>query len=158
MKQIAQMQCKKTPVSPFGLIMSSDRNINLKDTPEFSQGLFEIQDEASQLCALRVKCRPPEKVLDYCAGSGGKTLAFAHQLEGKGLIELNDTRPDALAKAKLRLKRAGVTNYQLFSRKYRFDWVVLDVPCSGMGTLRRNPDIKYKFSLEKLQGKAARRT
>lgn len=87
-----------------------------------------------------MECKPLNKVLDYCAGSGGKTLALAHQLEGKGLIEINDTRIEALNKAKLRLKRAGVFNYSLFSRKYKFDWILVDVPCTGVGTLRRNAD------------------
>lgn len=66
---------------------------------------------------------------------------------------MNDTRSDALAKAKIRLRRAGVTNYSIFTKKHKYDWILLDVPCTGLGTLRRNPDTKYKFSLERLDGK-----
>ncbi|KAM3131002.1 hypothetical protein pb186bvf_016920 [Paramecium bursaria] len=151
MKQM-KLYHKKTLVSPFGLILSQKNNINLKDTEQFRDGLFEIQDEASQICALRVKCQPKQKVLDYCCGSGGKTLAFAHQMQNQGLIEIYDTREDALIKAKQRFKRAGIQNYQHFSRKYKFDWILLDVPCSGLGTLRRNPDIKYKVNKRSLIG------
>lgn len=97
-----------------------------------------------------MKCKPLDKVLDFCAGSGGKTLAFAHQMEGKGVIEINDTRSEALQKAKQRFRRAGITNYTLFTKKFKYDWILLDVPCTGLGTLRRNPDTKYKFTLDKL--------
>ena len=60
--------------------------MQLQGTPMFVEGLFEIQDEASQICALRVECKPKERVLDYCAGSGGKSLAFAHQMEVFGFL------------------------------------------------------------------------
>jgi len=98
-------------------------------------------------------------ILDYCGGSGGKTLAIAPFTMGKGQIFLHDIRKHILLEAKKRLRRAGVQNYQLVQSKDelfrnfkgKFDWILLDVPCSGSGTLRRNPDLKWKFSLEKLE-------
>ncbi|CAD8065406.1 unnamed protein product [Paramecium sonneborni] len=149
-KEMKNLYFKKTLTSPYGLIVSKENNVNLSDTDQFKEGLFEIQDEASQVCALRVQCKPNDKVLDYCAGSGGKTLAFAHQMEGKGVIEINDSRSEALAKAKIRLRRAGIMNYSFFTKKFKYDWILLDVPCTGLGTLRRNPDSKYRFSQERL--------
>jgi 16S rRNA C967 or C1407 C5-methylase (RsmB/RsmF family) len=130
---------------------------NFFTLPEFQEGLFEVQDEASQLAALMVQAKPNNQVLDFCAGSGGKTLAFAPYLEGRGQIFLHDIRPHALVEAKKRLKRAGIHNAQtiksteqarLKKLKKQMDWVLVDAPCSGTGTLRRNPDMKYKFSLE----------
>jgi 16S rRNA C967 or C1407 C5-methylase (RsmB/RsmF family) len=97
-------------------------------------------------------------VLDYCAGAGGKTLAFAHLLQQTGQIYLHDIRPAALQEARKRLNRAGVQNVQFSispTLKGKMDWVIVDVPCSGTGTLRRNPDLKWKFEtmdLEKLMG------
>lgn len=145
--------CAPTAHSPWGIVFK-DR-IHLLSLPEFQQGLFEIQDEASQLAAALVEAKPKDQVLDFCAGSGGKTLAFAPAMRNQGQIYLNDIRPAALQKARLRLKRAGIQNaqFQLSPKlKEKMDWVFVDVPCSGTGTLRRNPDLKWKFNLEMLQG------
>jgi 16S rRNA (cytosine967-C5)-methyltransferase len=122
---------------------------------EFKEGLFEIQDEASQLVASLVRAEPGQQVLDYCAGSGGKTLAFAHCLQNKGQIYLHDNRPYILEQARKRLCRAGIQNAQFLTEGHpkigklqkKMDWVLVDVPCTGTGTLRRNPDQKWKFSL-----------
>jgi len=97
-------------------------------------------------------------VLDYCGGSAGKTLAFAPFTQGRGQIFIHDIRKYILLEAKKRLRRAGVQNYQLNPDKEKLhtllknkcDWVLLDVPCSGTGTIRRNPDLKIKFSNERL--------
>lgn len=121
--------------------------------PEFKEGLFEMQDEASQIVASQVQAVPGDHVLDYCAGSGGKTLAIAPLMKGKGQFYLHDIRSQTLLEAKKRLKRAGVQNAQFIPsedpKKKRFrgrmDWVLVDAPCSGSGTLRRNPDMKWKF-------------
>ncbi|MEM7175103.1 MAG: RsmB/NOP family class I SAM-dependent RNA methyltransferase [Chlamydiota bacterium] len=128
--------------------------IHLPLLPEFKAGLFEVQDEGSQLIADHLNVKEGDHVLDYCAGSGGKTLAFAHKMSGKGQIYLYDSRPHILVEAKKRLKRAGVQNAHIVTRKQlkkprfqaRMDWILLDVPCSGSGTFRRNPDAKWRLS------------
>lgn len=146
-----------TKESVFGIRF--EQKINFGALEEFKQGFFEVQDEASQLVANLVEAKPGDQILDYCAGSGGKTLAFAYKLQGKGQIYLHDIRPKALVEAKRRLKRAGIENAQILSHdaplkeklQGKLDWILIDVPCSGSGTLRRNPDLKWKFSEETLQ-------
>jgi 16S rRNA (cytosine967-C5)-methyltransferase len=106
------------------------------------------------LAALRADIKPGELVLDYCGGSGGKSLAIAHLLQGKGQIFVHEPREVALGKARRRFARAGVNNVQFHSNEEslgrvgsgKMDWVIVDAPCTGTGTLRRNPDIKLKFS------------
>jgi 16S rRNA C967 or C1407 C5-methylase (RsmB/RsmF family) len=148
-------------VSPVGITFL--KKINLFALPEFKQGFFEVQDEGSQLLAGLMKVAPGDLVMDYCSGSGGKSLAFAPRMEGTGQIYLHDIRPFALQEARNRLKRAGIQNAQtilndsqhLKKLKKKMDWVLADVPCSGTGTLRRNPDMKWKFeeaALERLVG------
>lgn len=137
------------PEAPSGI--QFHERINFFTLPEFKEGLFEIQDESSQLAAALVLAKPKDHVLDYCAGAGGKTLAFAHLLQNKGQIYLHDIRPSALQKARKRMERAGVQNVQFnLGKKGKMDWVVVDVPCTGTGTLRRNPDLKWKFNLPAL--------
>jgi 16S rRNA (cytosine967-C5)-methyltransferase len=130
-----------------------EEKINFFGTEEFKAGFFEVQDEASQLIAELIAIQPGERCLDYCAGSGGKSLAIAPKLQGRGQLFLHDIRPHALQEAKKRLKRAGIQNAQLLPHdspnkkniKGKMDWVLVDAPCSGTGTLRRNPDRKWKF-------------
>lgn len=144
----------KTTFSPLGITLSSREALFSLDL--FKKGYFEMQDEGSQLVALEVAAKDNEHVLDFCSGSGGKTLAFAHQMNGKGQIYLHDIRKSALQQARKRMKRANVQNYQIlddfaqFVKKKRplFDWILLDVPCSGSGTLRRNPEQKWQFTDE----------
>ena len=102
----------KTEISPFGVKIPANRNIDLYDTEQFKEGHFEVQDEASQIAALQVKAKPGDIVLDFCSGSGGKSLAIAHLLEGKGQIFLHDPRVSSLENAKKRFKKAGITNVQ----------------------------------------------
>jgi 16S rRNA C967 or C1407 C5-methylase (RsmB/RsmF family) len=113
--------------------------------PEFKAGYFEVQDEGSQLVAERIQAKPGDHVLDYCSGSGGKTLAFAPSMQGKGQIYLHDNRPWILLEARKRLNRAGIQNAQFVLPKKKVDWLLADVPCSGTGTLRRNPEAKWKI-------------
>lgn len=149
-----QVTCKRGEFSPLAIITS--HRLNFFGMDLFKNGHFEMQDEGSQLVAFQIEAKPREQVLDYCAGAGGKTLAFAPQMNGKGQIYLHDIRPNALLEAKKRLKRAGIENAQILSpdRKHLFhgkmDWVLVDVPCSGSGTLRRNPDMKWRFTKEGL--------
>jgi 16S rRNA (cytosine967-C5)-methyltransferase len=146
--------CKHSPVG-----INVNTKTHLFSLDEFKEGFFEIQDESSQRAALMMDPRPGQNVLDYCAGSGGKTLAFANKLKGKGQIYLHDIRLSAFRQAKKRLKRAGIENAQYLLPEHptlkklnkRMDWVFVDAPCTGTGTLRRNPDMKWRFSSKGLQ-------
>ncbi|MCH9612814.1 MAG: Ribosomal RNA small subunit methyltransferase B [Chlamydiia bacterium] len=151
-----EVACRPTLHSEGGIYL--DGRINIFGSSLFKKGYFEVQDEASQVAAEMVLLKPGEKVLDYCAGSGGKTLAFAHRSEGKGQIFLHDIREQALFEAKKRCRRAGLQNIQFIPHqkkalnriKQKMDWIVVDAPCSGSGTLRRNPDQKERFDLNGL--------
>ncbi|HRW58738.1 MAG TPA: RsmB/NOP family class I SAM-dependent RNA methyltransferase [Chlamydiales bacterium] len=151
-----QYDIEKTKNAPNGIHFK--KKINFFATPEFKNGLFEIQDEGSQLLANLVECKPSDLVFDYCAGSGGKTLAFAPRMDKKGQIFLHDIRDYILLEAKKRLKRADIQNAQIvlpYSKKLKtlknkMDWVLVDAPCSGSGTYRRNPDMKWKYRHEDL--------
>lgn len=140
--------------SPEGIVFN--KRINFFELAEFKEGLFEVQDEGSQLVAQQVNALPGELVMDYCAGAGGKTLAFAPKMQNKGQIYLYDIRQSALQDSRKRLRRAGIQNAQIIFEgteklkrlKKKMDWVLVDAPCSGTGTLRRNPDMKWKFSEE----------
>ena len=146
---------QKTSLSSLGIMFS--KRINLFTLEEFKSGFFEVQDEGSQLVADMVEVKAGDAVLDFCAGSGGKTLAFAPKMQERGQIFLYDIRQGALRQAKKRLKRAFIQNaqivptYEKLKTQKPFDWILLDVPCSGSGTLRRNPDMKWKFTLADLE-------
>lgn len=145
-----------TPYSSNGIVFF--KRVSFFSLPEFKEGLFEVQDEGSQLVADLVKAEPGQLVMDYCAGSGGKTLAFAPKMQNKGQIFLHDVRHGALIDCRKRLRRAGIQNAQVIPAedaklkklKKGMDWVLVDAPCSGTGTLRRNPDMKWKYSDEML--------
>jgi len=147
------------PCSYSDLGITFRKKINFFGLPEFKEGLFEIQDEGSQLLANLVQAQPGQLIMDYCSGSGGKTLAFAPQMNGTGQIYLHDVRSYVLDEARKRLRRAGIQNAQVVMEndpklkkiKKKMDWVLADVPCSGTGTLRRNPDMKWKFDPAALQ-------
>lgn len=134
------------------------KKLNFFSLPEFKKGFFEVQDEGSQLLAQLVQSQPGQLVMDFCAGSGGKTLAFAPLMQNSGQIFLHDVRNYALQDARKRLRRAGIQNAQIIQSedqklkklKKKMDWVLVDAPCSGTGTLRRNPDMKWKFNPEML--------
>jgi len=110
---------------------------------------------------LRVNCKPGDLVLDYCGGGDGKSLAIAHLLQQKGQIFVHEPREVAMGKIKRRFTRAGVTNVQYYNCEEslnrialgKMNWVIVDAPSTGTGTLRRNPDIKLKFSENFLQTK-----
>ncbi len=134
-----------------------NKNTHILGTQEFKDGFFEVQDEGSQLLSNLVHVQPGEQVLDYCAGAGGKSLAVAPKMKQKGQLYLHDIRVNALQEAKRRLKKAGVQNAQIIESndtkglkrlRKKMDWVLVDVPCSGTGTLRRNPDMKWRFREE----------
>lgn len=148
---------KPTPVSPFGIIF--DERVNIFDSQEFRDGLFEIQDEGSQQLGLKVDPKPGELVWDACAGGGGKTLILGALMQNKGRIVATDIRPKKLIELTKRAKRAGLFNVfpadlnrvsEIKHAKKGFDKILVDAPCSGTGTLRRNPDAKWKLSEEKI--------
>ena len=145
------LSVEEDPATPLAIRLL--KRVNLCALPEFAEGLFEIQDAGSQSVADLVQAQPGDSVLDFCAGAGGKTLCFAPRLQNQGQIFLHDVRLEALFEAKRRLRRAGIQNAQtilhtdtnrLSPLLGRMDWVLVDVPCSGTGTLRRNPDLKWK--------------
>jgi 16S rRNA (cytosine967-C5)-methyltransferase len=152
-----QFDISPTLYSKDGIVFH--KKIAFFTLPEFKEGLFEVQDEASQLLSQLIQVKKGEKVLDYCAGSGGKTLAFAPKMEMSGQIYLHDIRKHILLEAKKRLKRAGIQNAQVIQSdspylsklKKQMDWVLVDAPCSGTGTMRRNPDMKWQFNEEAFQ-------
>ncbi len=157
---LSYFQSEKYKVIPGSLAATAivfEQKINFFTLKPFTEGLFEVQDESSQQAALLAPATEGDEVLDYCAGSGGKALAIAPKLKGKGQIYLHDVRKRALVEAKKRLKRAGIQNAQVVQAtdykrlsllEGRMNLVFVDAPCSGTGTLRRNPDMKWKFSKE----------
>lgn len=144
-------------LSPVGLRLTKRRP--LRGTKAFKDGLLEVQDEGSQLVALLTYAKPGMKVVDFCAGAGGKTLALAAGMENKGRIVACDTSEIRLNRAADRIKRAGsyiVERRVLSSARDKwvkrrsgrfdggFDRVLVDAPCTGSGTWRRNPDQKWR--------------
>lgn len=147
--------CKPTAFSPWGIVCAERWRADQHKL--FREGHFEIQDEASQMCALVVDAKPGEKIIDYCAGAGGKTLALAALMNNKGQLYATDIDATKLEEAQKRLRRNGVHNAQCkpldaATRKWldkhagTFDRVLVDAPCSGSGTWRRNPDAKWKLT------------
>jgi len=148
-----------TPLSPIGLRVRG--RPPLATLPCFRDGLIEVQDEGSQLVALLVDARPGMRVVDFCAGAGGKTLAMAAAMRNKGHIVACDVLRDRVERAATRLNRAGVHNVERrglsterdpwVKRHARsFDRVLVDAPCSGVGIWRRNPDAKWRFTTDDL--------
>ncbi|WP_348663592.1 RsmB/NOP family class I SAM-dependent RNA methyltransferase [Chlamydia vaughanii] len=118
----------------------------LQHSPAFHRGLFEIQDESSQKITLDVPLNKKDRILDFCAGAGGKSLVFAEKAHH---VVLHDSRKEVLEEAKQRLRRAGARNFSIGEqhlRKNSFSVVVVDAPCSGTGVFRRHPEKKSQFS------------
>jgi 16S rRNA (cytosine967-C5)-methyltransferase len=145
-----------TRVSPFGIELSN--RADLRTLPAFKQGMIEVQDEASQLTVLAAHPRAGERVLDACAGAGGKSLMLAMLLGAGGEIVAEDLDERKLTELRRRAKRAGARGIHArpspAPRRGRilgeglFDLVVVDAPCSGTGTLRRSPDLKWRLDPE----------
>lgn len=146
-----------TPLSPWGLRFKDHPAINRH--PLFLDGTLEVQDEGSQLLALLLGARRGEMVCDFCAGAGGKTLAIGAMMASTGRLYAFDVADKRLANLKPRLARSGLSNVmpQLISSENdtrlkrlagKLDRVLVDAPCSGLGTLRRNPDLKFRQSRE----------
>ena len=144
-----------TPYSPSGIRMAQKMTISRH--PLFTDGKIEVQDEGSQLLAYLVAPRRGEMVADFCAGAGGKSLALGALMRNSGRIYAFDVSDKRLFNLGQRLKRSGLSNLhsQLISSEKdpklkrlngKFDRVLVDAPCSGLGTLRRNPDLKWRQS------------
>ena len=147
-----------TPWSPIGLrieLGADARNPGIHAEEDFIKGAIEVQDEGSQLAALLSAAKPGEQVIDLCAGAGGKTLALAAMMQGKGRLIATDHDKRQLAPIHERLSRAGVHNCDvrtpkgeaepLADIKATADLVLIDAPCTGTGTWRRNPDAKWRM-------------
>jgi 16S rRNA (cytosine967-C5)-methyltransferase len=143
--------------SPWGLTL--DQRINAFGLPSFRDGLFELQDEGSQLLVRLCGENPGSKVIDACAGAGGKTLALGAAMGPRGELWALDSREDRLEQLRPRARRAGVQNVRLqpigedgplpsaIDRLVgRADLVLVDAPCSGIGALRRNPDARRRLT------------
>ena len=149
----SELACAPTPYSPAGIRLADKPAINRH--PLFEQGLIEVQDEGSQLLAYLMAPRRGEMVADFCAGAGGKTLAMAMLMRGTGRLYAMDVSAKRLHALAPRAARAGVSNVHPLAlagegdvRAKRLagklDRVLVDAPCSGFGTLRRNPDLKWR--------------
>ena len=146
-------EAEPTKLSPWGLRIEGRRPVT--SGPAFQTGLVEIQDEGSQLVAAMVGAEPGMRVVDWCAGAGGKTLALAGAMANKGQIVACDVSAPRLDGAVRRLRRAGVDNVErhlvepgdkwLKRRAGTFDRVLVDAPCTGTGTWRRNPDARLRL-------------
>lgn len=157
-----------TALAPTGLRVSG--RVAVMASAAFREGLVEIQDEGSQLAAALVDARPGMRVCDFCAGAGGKTLALAGTMANSGRLVACDTVARRLDAATARLRRAGVSNVErrllaterdpwVKRHKGGFDRVLVDAPCTGSGTWRRNPDARWFLTsadLDELVAKQAR--
>jgi 16S rRNA (cytosine967-C5)-methyltransferase len=149
------IETERTKVSPFGLILS--KRANLPSLQSFKEGWFEVQDEGSQIISLLVDPQPGEFVIDACAGGGGKTLALASLMSNRGKIIALDVDEHRLKKLQRRAERAGAQNVEVHlagkgstqlgtDLPEKADAILIDAPCSGLGTLRRNPGNKWRVS------------
>jgi len=150
----AAMTAKAAPFSAEAIILTSPAT-DLRKAPVYKEGWIRIQDEASQLIAHLVAPRPGEKILDLCAGAGGKTLHLAALMKNRGKIIAIDRSSERLKRLRDEAKRLGVSIVETKtadatkpSESYckSFDKVLLDAPCSGLGTLRRNPEIRWRLA------------
>ena len=142
---------------PDALVLEERQNVFRH--PSFKEGLFEVQDASSQLVAAALQVEPGMRVIDACAGAGGKSLHLAALMGNKGKVISMDIEDWKLQQAKLRARRNGVSIFEpkviegsktIKRLKESADRLLLDVPCSGLGVLRRNPDTKWKLSAESI--------
>lgn len=152
-----RLAAQTTQFSPWGVLLST--HINVYQLPGFAEGLFEVQDEGSQL--ITELCSPPKEavVVDFCAGAGGKTLGLSAMLKNRGRVLALDVDEHKLQELKKRARRAGQTNIEthcitdgalpprLLSQLGRgVSRVLVDAPCSGLGVLRRNPEARWRLA------------
>ncbi len=168
LKNIGGTACE---LSPHGVRIKAgtglDRLPNIQADPVFLTGEVEIQDEGSQIVSLLVDAKPGERVLDYCAGGGGKTLALVADMNNEGTIYAYDIDKRRLAPLYARAARAGANNVEIIQPSQKgekpglgklrgtMDRVLVDAPCTGSGTWRRKPDAKWRLSLATLEVRLA---
>ncbi len=154
-KELAQAGIKAvpTPYSPWGLRIAGKPALN--KSPAFLRGDFEVQDEGSQLLSMLLDAKRGEMIVDFCAGAGGKTLAIGAAMRSTGRLYAFDTSAGRLDAFKSRLARSGLSNVHPAAIAHerddrvkrlsgKIDRVLVDAPCTGLGTLRRNPDLKWR--------------
>ncbi len=162
LKQLAEagVNAQATPFSPWGLRVQGKPN--LQKVPLLTSGQLEVQDEGSQLLALLTGAGRGELVVDFCAGAGGKTLALGAMMRNTGRLYAFDVAAHRLESLKPRLQRSGLSNAYLSAIAHenderllrlagKADRVLVDAPCSGTGTLRRSPDLKWRQSAQGIE-------
>ncbi|MFN4117184.1 RsmB/NOP family class I SAM-dependent RNA methyltransferase [Acidovorax sp.] len=168
-KELAQAAIKSvaTPYSPWGLRIEGKPA--LTKLPAFTRGAIEVQDEGSQLLALLLDAKRGEMVVDFCAGAGGKTLAIGASMRNTGRLYAFDVSGHRLDALKPRLARSGLSNVHPAAIAHerdervkrlagKIDRVLVDAPCSGLGTLRRNPDLKWRQTPKAVQELTAKQS
>ena len=161
----AGLVCRPTAYSPWGIRLEGKPVLNKLDV--FIRGDIEVQDEGSQLLALLTEARRGEMVVDFCAGAGGKTLALGAMMRNTGRLYAFDVAAHRLDALKPRLARSGLSNVHPAAIAHerddrvkrlagKIDRVLVDAPCSGLGTLRRNPDLKWRQSPQSVEEMAVR--
>ena len=168
-KELAREAIKSvaTPYSPWGLRIEGKPALTRLDV--FSRGAVEVQDEGSQLLALLLDAKRGEMVVDFCAGAGGKTLAIGATMRSTGRLYAFDVSGHRLDALKPRLARSGLSNVHPAAIAHerddrvkrlagKMDRVLVDAPCSGLGTLRRNPDLKWRQSPKAVEELVAKQT
>ncbi|GAB3768924.1 RsmB/NOP family class I SAM-dependent RNA methyltransferase [Ramlibacter monticola] len=162
---LAGIRAQPTPYSPWGLRLEGKPALTRLDA--FARGAIEVQDEGSQLLALLADARRGQMVVDFCAGAGGKTLALGAMMRNTGRLYAFDVSAHRLENLKPRLARSKLSNVHPAAIAHerderikrlggKIDRVIVDAPCSGLGTLRRNPDLKWRQSPEVLAELATR--
>jgi len=158
--KLAGIKAVDTPFSPWGLRIEGKPALSGLDA--FARGAIEVQDEGSQLLALLLDAKRGEMVVDFCAGAGGKTLAIGASMRSTGRLYAFDTSGHRLESLKPRLARSKLSNVHPSAIAHerdervkrlsgKIDRVLVDAPCSGLGTLRRNPDLKWRQSPKAVQ-------
>jgi 16S rRNA (cytosine967-C5)-methyltransferase len=168
-KELAKVavQSEPTPFSPWGLRISD--KAALRNLSVYKRGAIEVQDEGSQLLALLVDAKRGEMVADFCAGAGGKTLAIGASMRNTGRLYAFDTSAHRLEGLKPRLARSSLSNVHPAAIAHerderikrlagKMDRVLVDAPCSGLGTLRRNPALKWRQTPKLIEEMAALQT
>jgi 16S rRNA (cytosine967-C5)-methyltransferase len=163
--QQAGIKAVPTPYSPWGLRIAGKPALNKNEA--FLRGDFEVQDEGSQLLAMLVDAKRGEMVVDFCAGAGGKTLAIGAAMRSTGRLYAFDTSAHRLDSFKPRMARSGLSNVHPAAIAHerddrvkrlsgKIDRVLVDAPCTGLGTLRRNPDLKWRQNLQSVEEMAVK--